>query len=66
MFHYQLSFGAGFRPKHLKNAKNSGYFINYLSTKKKKFRFRFTWGNLQPDCLADRPVTDPSHSITQP
>eukprot|EP00983_Pelagomonas_calceolata_P101093 1158653-Pelagomonas_calceolata.AAC.8 len=27
-----------------------------------RFRFRFTWGDLQPDCSADRPVTDPRQS----
>eukprot|EP00983_Pelagomonas_calceolata_P130764 1161712-Pelagomonas_calceolata.AAC.18 len=31
----------------------------YRFTWGERFRFRFTWGDLQPDCLADRPVTGP-------
>jgi len=29
-------------------------------------RFRFTWGDRQPDCLADRPVTGPRQSTINP
>eukprot|EP00983_Pelagomonas_calceolata_P064520 1148169-Pelagomonas_calceolata.AAC.1 len=29
------------------------------STAVERFRIRFTWEDLQPDCSADRPVTGP-------
>jgi hypothetical protein len=68
-FSYFAGFLVGGRPLKIKN----GILIIYLKLLLRKKRlgilyiFRFTWGDLQPDCsTVDQPLTGPYQSTINP